>query len=138
MSETKKQHLLTGSVIIAIISLVWLMFGKQPSESLPTFKSEAEARSYLKDQVADGSMSDLEARVHLAEALSQVKKQERRQGRKKEYEEGIRQLMDEKGVSEDEAKVLLKRSMKGGKKSKASKGAVGKNAKDKAAGKTGR
>lgn len=130
----KKQSLLIGGILIAIVGMVWLIFGNQASVSQPDFKSEAEARSFLKDQVAEGTISELEARVRLAEALVQVKKQERRQDWWKEYQEDIRQLMEEKGVSEDEAKALLKRSMKGSKKSKTSKGGVGKSARVKDAG----
>ena len=86
----KKQHLLIGGILVAIAALVWVFFGTQSTESLPAFKSESEARAFLKEQVADGRFSELEARVHLAEALSQIKKQERRQGWWKEYEEDIK------------------------------------------------
>ncbi|MDA7667417.1 hypothetical protein N8611_00270 [bacterium] len=134
----KKQHLLIGGILVAIAALVWVFFGTQSTESLPAFKSESEARAFLKEQVADGRFSELEARVHLAEALSQIKKQERRQGWWKEYEEDIRQLMEKNGIGEDEAKELLKRSMKGKKKPAASKKGSGKTAKDKAAGRAGK
>ena len=134
----KKQHLLIGGILVAIAALVWVFFGTQPTLSLPAFKSESEARSFLKEQVADGRFSELEARVHLAEALSQIKKQERRQGWWKEYEEDIRQLMEKNGIGEDEAKELLKRSMKGKKKPATSKKDSGKTAKDKAAGRAGK
>lgn len=130
----KKQSLLAGCVLVAIVGLIWLVFGNQRSVSVPAFKSEAEARSFLKEQVADGNISELEARVRLAEALSQIKKQERRQSWWKEYEEDISQLMEKKGISEDEAKALLKNSMKGKRKSKESKDGSRKNAKDKTTG----
>ncbi len=111
-ARMKKKQWLFGCIVVAVVSLLWVIFGRSSSVSVPTFKSEAEARGYLKEQVAEGRLSELEARVHLAEALSRVKKQERRQTWRKAYEADIQRLMEEEGVSKDEAMVRLKSSKK--------------------------
>ena len=134
----KKQQFLVGCLLVALAGLAWLVLGQQDSRSSPIFKSEAEARTFLKAEVATGNISELEARVRLAEAISQVKKQDRRQNWRKEYANSIQELMEKEGIGEDEAKAEFKASMKTKKKPSPSKAGQRRNGKDKVESKTGK
>ena len=101
---------------VLLIATWWQFWSVQPP-SIPKFKDEASARQYLKTQVADGAMTELEARVRLAEALVQINKKDG----KKDY---IRKVMEKQGLTEKEAwEFLVKQKQVKGAKSKLQKNA---------------
>lgn len=107
----KKPHIILAFLILALLVLAWSRIGSSQEKYPHTFSDESAARQYLKAQVAEGNMSEVEARVRLAELLVQFKKKDR----KNEY---IRKVMEKQGLNEDEAKeFLIKQKQSKGKKS---------------------
>ena len=112
--------------VLFALGIAWCVMGRETTEPVPTFEDETAARDYLKSQVADGSMTKVEAQLRLAEAISSIQKRERKAGRRKAYTAKIKEIMEEMDVSEEEAKKMLEDLKKGGKGSKRSKAGFGK------------
>lgn len=114
----KKTHLILAILLPTLFLLAWFRFGADQEEIKQSFKDENSARQYLKAQVAEGNMTEIEARVRLAEALVQVNKKDR----KKNY---IRKIMEQEGLNEDEVKdYLIKLKQEKSKKQKFPKSKV--------------
>ena len=122
----KKPHLIIAILVPALLALAWFRFGTEQEEYQQSFQDEASARRYLKTQVADGNMTELEARLRLAEALVQINKKDRKKG----Y---VRKIMEKQGLNEEEAKeYLIKLKLEKFKKSKFQKNEISKKNQDSA------
>ena len=122
----KKPQLILAILLPALLVLAWFRFGAERDELKQSFQDETSARQYLKTQVADGNMTELEARVRLAEALVQINKKDRKKG----Y---IRKIMEKHGLNEEEAKGhLIKSKQEKAKKSKFQKNETSKKNQDSA------
>lgn len=92
--------------------IAWWLMGRETTEPLAAFKDEASARTYLRSEVAAGNMTQIEAQVRMAEVITSIQKRERKDGWRKAYADKVGKIMEEKGVSEEVAKALLKDSFK--------------------------
>jgi len=80
---TKNKGILIGFTVVAILVLLWSVFGNELFDNQPTFKNETEARVYLRSQVASGKMSEVEAQLRLAEIIAGQNKAQRKENKKK-------------------------------------------------------
>jgi len=124
VSDKKLPYLLLAALVIGI---VWWMLGRETAEPIPAFKDETAARTYLKSEVAAGNMTQIEAQVRLAEAISSIEKRNRKKGWQQAYAGKVKEIMEEKGISEEEAKGLLKERLKNKKGTGKAKPDAGKN-----------
>ena len=122
-ANTKLPYLLGGLLALGV---AWWLMGRETTEPIPAFKNEAEARTYLKSQVAAGHMTQVEAQLRLAESISSIKKRDRKTDWHKAFADKMKEVMEEKDVSEEEAKKILEDLKKGGKSSKKLKAGSGK------------
>jgi len=106
------------------IGVAWWWTGRETADPIPAFKDERAARTYLKSQEAAGKMTQVEAQLRLAEAISSIQKRQRKDSWRKAYTEKIRQIMDEQGISEEEAQAILKDKLKNKKGAKISNSTV--------------
>ena len=121
-ANTKLPYLLGGLLALGV---AWWLMGRETTEPIPAFKNEAEARTYLKSQVAAGHMTQVEAQLRLAESISSIKKRDRKTDWHKAFADKMKEVMEEKDVSEEEAKKILEDLKKGGKSSKKLKAGSG-------------
>lgn len=121
LANTKLPYLLVGLLALGV---AWWLIGRETTEPIPAFKDEAEARTYLGSQVADGHMTQVEAQLRLAESISTIKKRDRKADWQKAFAEKMKETMNERNVSEEEAKEMMTEDLKNRKgKSKAKSGA---------------
>lgn len=115
-------------VALLTLGMVWWIMGRESVETIPVFADETAARDFLRSQVADGSMSKMEAQLRLAEAIASIQKRQRKEHWRKAYAEKIEEIMEEKDVTADEASRILedfKKGKKGSGKAKSNGGKKG-------------
>lgn len=109
LANTKLPYLLVGLLALGV---AWWLMGRETTEPIPTFNDEAEARTYLKSQVVAGHMTQVEAQLRLAESISSIKKRDRKADWQKAFAEKVKETMNERNVSEEEAKEMLMEDLK--------------------------
>ena len=111
---TKNKGILIGFTVVAILVLLWSVFGNEPFDNQPTFKNETEARVYLRSQVASGQMSEVEAQLRLAEIIAGQNKAQRKESKKKgnsgkkEMFESLREAVERGEMTKEEAMEKFK------------------------------
>ena len=115
---TKNKGILIGFTVVAILVLLWSVFGNEPFDNQSTFKNETEARVYLRSQVASGQMSEVEAQLRLAEIIAgqnkaqrKKNKQKRASGNKKMFE-SLQEAVERGEMTKEEAMEKFKNRKK--------------------------
>ena len=103
----RNKSLLIGFTVVAILILLWSIFGNEQFDNQPTFKNETEARVYLRSKVASGQMSEVEARLRLAEIITKQKAQKKGNNKRGEItkEEAIEKFKNRKAIWKNSGKA---------------------------------
>ena len=105
----KKPHVILAVLVPVLLLVLWTQTRDDQVSFPENFKNESSARAFLKEQVAEGKMTEIEARLRLAEALVQINKRQT----KKEY---IQKIMDKHYLDESQVKdFLIKQKQEKGK-----------------------